>query len=183
MNSRVLGSWIRECHGFYLVHPYGLGDSMASRMKPGWKRTRTRCWEQRTFLPESKGRMGCRRNSRICILSAWNPTEIKLRSLPPHPLIVDKNHRSQEECGWLFNLIWLHAAPCRRGGEPYSLRREKWRMLHEIRWKDGEEQWFLHVYYRSTWSQVLGSYGVESKKESQYMKQHIEVWPWQKWKI
>ena len=35
MNSRVLGFWIRGCHGFYLVHPYGLGESMDSRMKPG----------------------------------------------------------------------------------------------------------------------------------------------------
>lgn len=91
---------------------------MASRMKPGWKRTRTRCWEQKTLLPKSKGRMDCRRNSRISILSSWTPIEIKLRRLPPHPLIVDKNHLSQEECGWPFNLIWLHAAPYRRGVNP-----------------------------------------------------------------
>ena len=65
----------------------------------------------------------------------------------------------------------------REGCEPHSLRREKWRTLDEIRREDGEEQGFLHVYYRLTQSPVPGSYGVESKKELEYMKQHMEAWP------
>lgn len=52
--------------------------------------------------------------------------------------------------------------------------------VEDERRKDDERQWLLRVYYRWTWSQGPECYGGESKKELEYMKQHVEAWPWKK---